>query len=146
MFKEFKEFIDKGNAMDMAIAFILGAAFTAIVSSMVEDLIMPIISLLTGGIDFSQYFLTFDGTSYWNLAEAQEAGAAVFAYGNFLNALVQFVLIAFVLFLIVKSLNSMRKEEVEEVTTKECNFCKSEIPLEATRCPHCTSELAGEEA
>lgn len=142
MFKEFKEFIEQGNAMDMAIAFILGAAFTAIVSSLVDDLIMPIISLFTRGIDFSQYFITFDGTAYADLAGAQEAGAAVFAYGNFANALIQFVLVAFVLFLIVRGLNKMRKVEEEEVVVKECPFCKSEIALEATRCPHCTSQLA----
>lgn len=142
MFKEFKEFIARGNAMDMAVAFILGAAFTAIVSSLVDDLIMPIISLATRGIDFSQLFITLDGSQYATLAAAEEAGAAVFAYGNFINAIIQFLIIAFVVFMIVRSLNVMKKEEEEaEPTTKECNFCLSEIPLEATRCPFCTSEL-----
>lgn len=142
MFKEFRDFIQRGNAMDMAIAFILGAAFTSIVSSLVNDLIMPFISLLTQGVDFSQLFIPLDGASYESLAQAQEAGAAVFAYGNFINAIIQFVIIALVIFLLVRSLNRMRKEKVEEVTTKTCNFCCSEIPLEATRCPHCTSQLA----
>ena len=141
MLKEFKDFIQRGNAMDMAIAFILGAAFTAIVSSLVNDLIMPFISLLTNGVDFSQLYIPLDGGVYDNLAQAQEAGAAVFAYGNFINAIIQFVIIAFVIFMLVRTLNRMRKEEVEEVTTKTCNFCLSEVPLEATRCPYCTSEL-----
>lgn len=142
MFKEFKDFIERGNAMDMAVAFIMGAAFTAIVSSLVDDLIMPIISLVTRGIDFSQLFVTLDGSKYATLAGAQEAGAAVFAYGNFINAIIQFLIVAFVVFMIVRSLNSLKKEEEEAApTTKECNFCLSEVPLEATRCPYCTSEL-----
>lgn len=142
MFKEFKDFIERGNAMDMAVAFIMGAAFTAIVSSLVDDLIMPIISLATWGIDFSQLFVTLDGSKYATLADAQEAGAAVFAYGNFINAIIQFLIVAFVVFMIVRSLNSLKKEEEEAApTTKECNFCLSEVPLEATRCPYCTSEL-----
>lgn len=143
MFKEFKDFIERGNAMDMAVAFIMGAAFTAIVSSLVDDLIMPIISLVTNGIDFSQLFVTLDGSKYYaTLADAQEAGAAVFAYGNFINAIIQFLIVAFVVFMIVRSLNSLKKEEEEAApTTKECNFCLSEVPLEATRCPYCTSEL-----
>ena len=128
--------------MDMAVAFIMGAAFTAIVSSLVDDLIMPIISLVTKGIDFSQLFVTLDGSKYATLADAQEAGAAVFAYGNFINAIIQFLIVAFVVFMIVRSLNSLKKEEEEAApTTKECNFCLSEVPLEATRCPYCTSEL-----
>lgn len=145
MIKEFREFIKKGNAMDMAIAFVLGAAFTAIVSSLVDDLIMPLVSFFTKGVDFSQLFLTLDGGFYESLAQAQEAGAAVFAYGNFINAVIQFLIIAFVLFLIVRSLNKMRKKKEEakqEVTTKTCEFCLSEIPLEATRCAFCTSEVA----
>lgn len=141
MIQEFKDFIEQGDAMEMAIAFILGAAFTAIVNSIVDDLIMPIISLLTRGVDFANHFISLDGSNYATLAAAQEAGAAVFAYGSFLNALIQFLLIAMALFLIVRSLNKMRKEEVEEVTTKECPFCLSEVALEASRCPHCTSEL-----
>ncbi|NLY36894.1 MAG: large conductance mechanosensitive channel protein MscL [Tissierellia bacterium] len=144
MFKEFRDFIQRGNAMDMAIAFVLGAAFTAIVSSLVNDLIMPFISLLTNGVDFSQLFIPLDGGQYANLAQAQEAGAAVFAYGNFINAIIQFLIIAFVVFMLVRTLNRMRKEKEAVVTTKTCKYCLSEVPLEATRCPHCTSELTVE--
>lgn len=141
MLKEFKEFIQKGNAMQLAIGFVMGAAFTAIVNSLVNDLIMPIISLLTGGIDFTNKFIPLDGGSYGTLAAAEEAGAAVFAYGKFINAIISFIVIAFILFLIVKAMNAMRKEEEAEVTTKECPHCLTEIPLAATRCPHCTSQL-----
>ena len=99
-------------------------------------------ALVTKGIDFSQLFVTLDGSKYATLADAQEAGAAVFAYGNFINAIIQFLIVAFVVFMIVRSLNSLKKEEEEAApTTKECNFCLSEVPLEATRCPYCTSEL-----
>lgn len=147
MFKEFKEFIQRGNAMQMAVAFILGAAFTAIVTSLVNDLIMPIISLATKGVDFSQLFVTLDGGSYASLAAATEAGAAVFAYGNFINAIIQFLIIAFVVFLIVRSLNRLQKPEEEaEPEEKTCPFCHTSIPIEATRCPHCTSELPQETA
>ena len=142
MFKEFKEFIQRGNAMDLAVAFILGGAFTAIVTSLVNDLIMPVISLFTKGVDFSQLFVTLDGGNYPNLAAAQEAGAAVFSYGNFINAIIQFIIIAFVIFLLVRSLNRMKKPEVVEETEKICPFCQTSIPIAATRCPHCTSELS----
>lgn len=142
MFKEFKEFIQRGNAMDLAVAFILGGAFTAIVTSLVNDLIMPVISLFTKGVDFSQLFVTLDGGNYPSLAAAQEAGAAVFSYGNFINAIIQFIIIAFVIFLLVRSLNRMKKPEVVEETEKTCPFCQTSIPIAATRCPHCTSELS----
>lgn len=142
MLKEFKEFIQKGNAMQLAIGFVMGAAFTAIVNSLVNDLIMPIIGLLTGGIDFANMFIPLDGGSYPTIAAATEAGAAVFAYGRFINAIISFIVIAFILFLIVKALNTMRKEEeAAPVTTKECPHCHTEIPLAATRCPNCTSQL-----
>lgn len=141
MLKEFKEFIQKGNAMQVAIGFVMGAAFTAIVNSLVNDLIMPIIGLITGGVDFSNKFIPLDGGSYATLAAAEEAGAAVFAYGKFINAVLSFLIIAFILFLIVKAMNNMRREEEPEVTTKTCPHCLSEVPLAATRCPHCTSQL-----
>lgn len=143
MFKEFKEFIKRGNAMELAIAFVMGGAFTAIVNSLVNDLIMPVVSLITGGMDFSSLFVALDGKQYANLKELEEAGAAAFKYGSFIMAVINFLIIAFVLFLIVKAMNRMKKEEevVEEVTTKTCPACKMEIPLEATRCPHCTTEL-----
>lgn len=141
MLKEFKEFIQKGNAMQLAIGFVMGAAFTAIVNSLVNDLIMPIIGLLIGGVDFANKFISLDGSNYTTIAAAEEAGAAVFAYGKFINAVISFIVIAFILFLIVKAMNAMRKEEEAEVTTKECPHCHTEIPLAATRCPHCTSQL-----
>lgn len=143
MLKEFKEFIQKGNAIQLAIGFVMGAAFTAIVTSLVNDLIMPILGLVLGGADFSNKFIAMDGGDYATLVEAQEAGAATLAYGNFINAIISFIIIAFILFLIVKGLNSMRKAEEaeEEVTTKECPHCLSQVPLAATRCPQCTSQL-----
>lgn len=143
MLKEFKEFIQKGNAIQLAIGFVMGAAFTAIVTSLVNDLIMPILGLVLGGVDFSNKFIAMDGGDYATLVEAQEAGAATLAYGNFINAIISFIIIAFILFLIVKGLNSMRKAEEaeEEVTTKECPHCLSQVPLAATRCPQCTSQL-----
>ncbi len=143
MIKEFKEFIARGNAMQLAVGVIIGAAFGAIVGSLVNDIIMPILSLFTGGLDFSNLFFTLDGSSFPTLAAAQEAGVAVVAYGSFINAIISFLVIAFVIFLIVKGVNKLQKEEeAEEVTTKTCPHCATEIPLEATRCPHCTSELS----
>ncbi|NLP48680.1 MAG: large conductance mechanosensitive channel protein MscL [Clostridiales bacterium] len=143
---EFKEFIMRGNVIDLAVGVIIGGAFGTIVSSLVDDIIMPVISLLTKGIDFTSKFLAIDGGEYANLAAAQEAGAAVITYGNFIQALITFLIMAFVIFLIVKFINklsSVGKEEVEEAaTTKACPFCKSEIDIEAVRCPNCTSELA----
>lgn len=141
MLQEFKEFIQKGNAIDMAVGFVMGAAFTAIVNSLVNDLIMPILGLLLGGIDFANKFIALDGSDFSTIAAAEEAGVAVFAYGRFINAVISFLMIAFVLFLIVKALNALRKEPEVEVTTKECPHCLSEVPLAATRCPHCTSQL-----
>ena len=129
---EFKEFINKGNVMDLAVAVVMGAAFTAIVTSLVDDIIMPLISALTGGIDFSDWAVVFGTGEH----------AAKLTYGNFSGAVINFLLIALVIFIMVKGMNSLRrKEEVEEVaTTKVCPFCKSEIDLEATKCPHCTSD------
>ncbi|PID82491.1 MAG: large conductance mechanosensitive channel protein MscL [Clostridiales bacterium] len=143
MFKEFKEFLVKGNAMMMAIAFILGAAFTAIIKSLVDDIIMPVISLLTGGIDFTNLFLVIGKTdkTFATLAEVEEAGVAAIKYGKFISALITFVLVGFVLFMIVRSMNKMKKAEEEVATTKSCEFCKMEIAIEAKKCPHCTSEL-----
>lgn len=128
MFKEFKEFIARGNVLDMAIGIIMGSAFTAIVKSMVDDILMPIISGLTAGIDYQDIVVNVGGASL--------------KVGNFINAVISFLIIAFVMFLIVKGLNSLHKDETEaEVTEKECPYCKSSIPVEASRCPHCTSKL-----
>lgn len=146
MLKEFKEFISKGSVMDLAVGVIIGGAFSKIVSSLVDDIIMPIVGLLLGGADISNYFVTLDGGKYATLAEAQEAGAATLNYGLFLNRIIDFLIIAFVLFLIIKSINKARaltkKPEAEAApTTKVCPYCKSTIDINATRCPNCTSEL-----
>lgn len=146
MLKEFKEFISKGSVMDLAVGVIIGGAFSKIVSSLVDDIIMPIVGLLLGGADISNYFVTLDGGKYATLAEAQEAGAATLNYGLFLNRIIDFLIIAFVLFLIIKAINKARaltkKPEAEAApTTKVCPYCKSTIDINATKCPNCTSEL-----
>ena len=146
MLKEFKEFISNGSVMDLAIGVIIGGAFSKIVSSLVDDIIMPLVGLLLGGADISNYFVTLDGGKYATLAEAQEAGAATLNYGVFINRIIDFLIIAFVLFLIIKAINKARaltkKPEAEAApTTKVCPYCKSTIDINATRCPNCTSEL-----
>jgi len=146
MLKEFKEFISKGNVMDLAVGVIIGGAFGKIVSSLVNDVIMPLIGLILGGTDMSNYFLTLDGGKYATLAQAQEAGAATLNYGLFITQVINFLIIAFVIFLMVKAVNKARsltkKPEPEAApTTKECPYCKSTIDINATRCPNCTSEL-----
>ena len=146
MLKEFKEFISRGSVIDLAVGVIIGGAFGKIVSSLVNDVIMPLIGLILGGTDMSNYFITLDGGSYATLAEAQEAGAATLNYGLFITQVINFLIIAFVIFLMVKAVNKARaltkKPEVEAApTTKECPYCKSTIDINATRCPNCTSEL-----
>ena len=147
MIKEFKEFIMRGNVMDMAVGVIVGGAFNTIVTSLVNDIIMPVISLATGKVDFTNLFVSLDGSKYATLAEAQEAGASVFAYGSFIQNVLQFLIVAFVLFMVIKGMNKLRRKPEEAPaapTTKICPFCKSEIPIEATRCGFCTSELPAE--
>lgn len=146
MLQEFKNFAMRGNVVDMAVGIIIGGAFGTIVSSLVRDVIMPPIGLLLGGVDFSDLFITLkDGTvagPYATLASAQEAGAVIIGYGVFINAVISFLIVAFAVFLLIKSINKLqRQEKAEEPTTKECTFCFSSIPLKATRCPQCTSEL-----
>ncbi len=137
-FEEFKEFISRGNVMDLAVGMIIGSAFTAIVNSVVNDLVMPLISMITGGLDFSQ----------WNIALADGENAPMLALGNFLSAVINFLIIAIVIFCVVKSLNKMQKmvkkeeEKPAAPTTKICPYCKSEIAVDATKCPHCTSDLS----
>ena len=143
---EFREFIMRGNVMDMAVGVIIGGAFQKIISSLVDDIIMPCISVLTGGIDFNNKFVSLDGSSYATLDAAKEAGAATLNYGTFITVVINFILMALVIFLFVKFMNNLSnkiKKEKEEApaTTKICPHCKSEINIEATRCPHCTSEL-----
>ena len=143
---EFREFIMRGNVLDMAIGVIIGGAFQKIISSLVDDIIMPIISLLTGGIDFNNKFVVLDGGSYATLEAAKEAGAATLNYGTFITVVINFLLMALVIFLLVKFMNSVSnkfaKEEAEAPkTTKICPKCKSEINIDATKCPCCTSDL-----
>ena len=118
MIKEFKEFINKGNVMDLAVGVIIGGAFGAIVTSLVNDIIMPVISLVTGGIDFTSWFIALDGGKYKTLKEASEAGASVLAYGNFISAIIYFIILAFIIFLIVKAMNKFKKKKEEEKPAK----------------------------
>ncbi len=129
--KEFKEFISKGNVMDMAVGIIIGGAFTAIVTSLVDDVIMPLISLLTGGFDFSALCVV--------LGEGE--GAATLNYGAFIAAIVNFLIIAIVIFCLIKSINKFKKQQEEAPTTKDCPFCMEKINIKATKCPHCGSEI-----
>jgi len=148
MLKEFKEFVLRGNVVDMAVGIIIGAAFGTIVTSLVNDVIMPPIGLLLGGVDFSNLFVLLKAGSpaapYASLADAQAAGAVTINYGVFINAVISFLIVAFVIFLLIRSINRLRREEEAppaEPTTKECPYCLSTIPIKATRCAHCTSEL-----
>ena len=142
MVDEFKAFIMRGNVMDMAVGVIIGGAFTGIVNSLVGDIIMPVVTLITGRISFSDLMISLDGNTYPSLAAAQEAGASVIAYGNFIQLVVQFLLTAFVIFMLVKGINKLHKPApAPEVTTKICPYCKSEIHKDAVKCPHCASEV-----
>lgn len=144
MFKEFKEFAMKGSLLDLAIGFIMGGAFGKIVSSLVSDVIMPPIGLLLGKVDFASLFINLSGKPYGTLAEAKAAGAATINYGVFLNVLLDFLIVALVMFLLVKQVNKLRRKPAEVAavpTTKECPFCFTVIPIKAVRCPACTSEL-----
>ena len=148
MLKEFKEFALRGNVLDMAVGIIIGAAFGTIVKSLVDDVIMPPIGLLLGGLDFANFFILLKTGSpaapYASLADAQAAGAVTINYGTFVNAVVSFLIVAFVLFLLIRSVNRMKKEEEvppAEPTTTACPHCLSTIPIKATRCPFCTSQL-----
>lgn len=143
-FNEFKAFAMRGNVIDLAIGIIIGAAFNDIVKSLVSDIIMPPIGLLLNDVDFTNLFINLSDGKYDSLAAAQEAGAATINYGLFINTMINFVIIAFVVFLIIKQMNRMQKKEEEapaEPTTKSCPYCYTDIPIQALRCPHCTSEL-----
>ncbi|WP_420493000.1 large-conductance mechanosensitive channel protein MscL [Sedimenticola selenatireducens] len=148
MLKEFKEFAIKGNVIDMAVGIVIGAAFGTIVKSLVSDVIMPPIGLLLGNVDFSNlFFVLKDGTNpgpYLSIASAADAGAVTLNYGQFINTVVSFLIVSFAIFMVIKMVNRLKREEeaVEETpTTKECPFCLSNVPIKATRCGHCTSEL-----
>ena len=140
MLKEFREFIARGNVIDLAVAVIIGAAFGKIVTSLVEGIIMPPIGLLLGNVDFANLFIDLSGQHPPSLADAQLRGLPVIAYGAFINDVVSFLIIALVIFLIVKALNKRKRDEIVELT-KDCPYCLSSIPIEATRCSGCCSEL-----
>ena len=142
MFKEFKEFAMRGNVIDLAIGIVIGAAFGKIITSFVSDILMPPIGLLFGKADFSNLFINLSGGHYDTLQAAKDAGAATINYGLFLAAVIDFLIVAFAIFLVVRGINRMKRKPAEPTpTTKDCAFCLSSIPLNATRCPHCTSEL-----
>jgi large conductance mechanosensitive channel len=141
MLREFKEFIARGNVIDLAVAVIIGAAFGKIVSSLVDGVLMPPIGMLLGNVDFANLFIDLSGRGPASLAQAKEAGLPVIAYGTFLNDIVSFLIIAFVVFLIVKAVNRLRAEPPPPPNTKDCPFCLTAIPLGATRCAACCSEV-----
>jgi large conductance mechanosensitive channel len=150
MFKEFKEFVMRGNVLDMAVGIVIGAAFGTIVQSLVKDVIMPPIGLVLGNIDFSNIFTVLKSGDvpgpYATLADAQAAGAVTMNWGVFIMTILSFLIIAFAIFLIIKQVNRLKREEEAppaEPTTKQCPFCFSEIAIEASRCPFCTSQLEG---
>lgn len=148
MFKEFKEFAIKGNAVDLAVGVIIGAAFGGIINSLVKDILMPPIGLLTGGLDFSNKFVVLkagaDGaTNFTTPAQALAAGAVTWNYGNFITLAINFLIVAFCIFLVVKAMNKMKRPAPDApVVSKDCPACAMTIPIQATRCPHCTTELA----
>lgn len=142
--KEFKEFAMRGNVMDMAVGIIIGAAFGKIVSSLVKDVIMPPIGKMMGDVDFTNLFVSLTDQTFTTLAEAQKAGAATINYGLFINTVLDFIIVAFAIFMVIRGMNQLKRKEEEqpaEPTTKDCQYCLSAIPIKATRCGHCTSEL-----
>ncbi len=151
MLKEFKEFAMRGNVVDMAVGIVIGGAFGTIVKSLVDDVLMPPIGFLLGGVDFSDFFVVLKegakaAAPYHTLADAKAAGAVTLNLGLFVNSVISFTIVAFALFMVVKAMNKLRMEKKNDVpaepTTKSCPRCCSDIPVQATRCPHCTSELA----
>lgn len=147
MWKEFKEFAVKGNAIDLAVGVIIGAAFGAIVTSLVKDILMPPIGLITGGLDFSNMFLVLKdapgGAIFATPAEAAKAGAVTWNYGNFITLLINFLIVALCIFLVVRALNKMKRPAADAPVSKDCPYCAMTIPIKAARCPHCTSEMPG---
>jgi large conductance mechanosensitive channel len=142
MLREFKAFVMKGNVLDLAVAVIIGAAFGAIVTSLVNDIVMPPIGMFLGHMDFKELFISLNGQSYATLAAAKTAAAPVIAYGQFLNTVINFLIIAFVIFMIIRAASKRQKPApVAALTTKDCPYCFTAIPIPAKRCPHCTSQL-----
>ena len=152
MFKEFKEFVMRGNVIDMAVGIVIGAAFGTIVKSLVSDIIMPPIGLLLGKVDFSNLFAVLKqgetvAGPYASLVDAQAAGAVTINYGVFIDTVISFIVIAFAIFIVIRNINQLKKKEEAppaEPTTQDCPYCLTSIPIKATRCPHCTSELVTE--
>ncbi len=143
MWSDFKAFMLRGNVLDLAVAVIIGGAFGKIISSLVNDIIMPLVGLALGGVSFTDRFIALNGQRYATLAEAQEAGAATLNYGLFINAVIDFVIIAFVIFLLVRAISRFKgPAPAAPTTTKACSYCQTIIPLAATRCPNCTSDLS----
>ncbi|MCU1330100.1 MAG: large conductance mechanosensitive channel protein [Bryobacterales bacterium] len=144
---DFKAFIMRGNVLDLAVAVIIGAAFGAIVTSLVNDIVMPPIGLILGHVDFKDLFISLNGQTYPTLAAAKTAASPVIAYGQFLNTVVNFLIVAFVIFLVVRAATKLqRPAPVAAATTKECSYCSTQIPISARRCPNCTSQLTSEPA
>lgn len=141
MLKEFKEFIAKGNVIDLAVGLVIGAAFGKIVTSLVNDIVMPPIGMLLGGVDFANLFVTLKGPHLETLKAAKDGGAVTINYGLFINTCIEFLVVALVIFLVVKAINRLRRQPADLPTMKPCVFCCSSIAIEATRCPQCTSDL-----
>ena len=141
MIKEFKEFALRGSVLDMAVGIIIGAAFGKIVTSLVNDILMPPIGLILGKVDFSNMYANLSGTAYPSLKAAMDAGAPTINYGLFVNAIINFLIVGFVIFLLIRQVNRLAKPAAAPVTTKDCPFCCTAIPLAAKKCGHCTSEL-----
>jgi large conductance mechanosensitive channel len=140
--KEFREFVTKGNVLDLAVGVIIGGAFGKIVDSLVKDVIMPPIGLVLNRVDFTKLYIALDGNQYESLEAAQKAEAPVIAYGNFLNNVVSFVIVAFAIFMLIKQVNRLRRPAAAPpATEKPCQYCQLGVPILATRCPHCTSQL-----
>lgn len=142
MLKEFKEFIAKGNVIDLAVGLVIGAAFGKIVTSLVNDIVMPPIGMLLGGVDFTNLFATLKGADFETLKAAKDGGAVTINYGAFINTCIEFLIVALVIFLVIKAINRMKRKPAElPASTKSCAYCCSIIAVEATRCPQCTSDL-----
>ena len=142
MLKEFREFVTRGSVLDLAVGVMVGAAFTKIVDSLVADILMPPIGVVLGGIDFSDFFINLGSADYASLADAKAANAATINYGIFLNNVISFLIVAFAIFVLVRQVNRFRRpKKTEAPTQKACPFCQMSVPIMATRCPHCTSDL-----
>ncbi len=141
MLNEFKAFIVRGNVLDLAVAVVMGGAFGAVVNSLVNDIIMPVVGRLTGGVDFSNLFINLSGGTFASVADAKKAGAATINYGLFINTIMTFLIVGFVMFMIIRAANQLQRKPAPAPTTKACPYCKSTVAIGATRCAFCTSQL-----